>query len=332
MRFSCCGKALSSSSSRARPALPMLISIRRTPTRAICAATTPNARTARCMLSLYRRTRAGIPASDAVSASVGRMRLTKWSGSTTCSAKASSSIHADFFQTMLTARYRHWLRLRVNSSPRERFDESSVQRLQPTMRLMPSRRSYTRRRRPFTPPDPVDRCPWRWQDVGWLCVLYIHTSSTILRPRAIGKQHRPQSSLSGNGPLVEVLQYELRDAGGGGRTFVRDVKNYVKHHNTAARRIPSEHVLVYDEAQRAYDAAMVAAKHPEMAQSAKIRTRALRRVRGADSEWCVVVGLVGSGPQEIHTGEEAGTVQWADAVAGSLQGDGVDFTQPARNG
>src|SRR6266700_1318002 len=72
----------------------------------------------------------------------------------------------------------------------------------------------------------------------------------------------PAVFLSGNGPLVEVLQYELRDAGGGGRTFVRDVKNYVKHHNTAARRVPSEHVLVYDEAQRAYDAPMVAAKHP----------------------------------------------------------------------
>ena len=30
--------------------------------------------------------------------------------------------------------------------------------------------------------------------------------------------------LSGNGPLVQVLQYELRGAGGGGKTFVRDVK------------------------------------------------------------------------------------------------------------
>ena len=46
--------------------------------------------------------------------------------------------------------------------------------------------------------------------------------------RAGGKPTSPAIFLSGNGPLVEVLQYELRSAGGGGKAFVRDVKNYVK--------------------------------------------------------------------------------------------------------
>ena len=45
--------------------------------------------------------------------------------------------------------------------------------------------------------------------------------------RAGGKPTAPAIFLSGNGPLVEVLQYELRSAGGGGKAFVRDVKNYV---------------------------------------------------------------------------------------------------------
>ena len=43
--------------------------------------------------------------------------------------------------------------------------------------------------------------------------------------RADGKPTAPGVFLSGNGPLVQVLQYELRGAGGGGKTFVRDVKN-----------------------------------------------------------------------------------------------------------
>ena len=41
----------------------------------------------------------------------------------------------------------------------------------------------------------------------------------------------PAVFLSGNGPLVEVLQYELKDAGGGGKTFVRGVKDYVKRYS-----------------------------------------------------------------------------------------------------
>jgi len=110
-------------------------------------------------------------------------------------------------------------------------------------------------------------------------------------------------------------KYELRDAGGGGRTFVRGVKDYVKHHSGRANRIPSEHVLVYDEAQRAYDADMVAAKHPDM-REARSEPELFVEFAERVPEWCVVVGLIGGG-QEIHTGEEGGTVQWADAIGAS---------------
>ena len=79
--------------------------------------------------------------------------------------------------------------------------------------------------------------------------------------RAGGKPSAPAIFLSGNGPLVQVLQYELRGAGGGGKTFVRDVKNYVKQYLGDKRAIPPHHLIVYDEAQRAWDAAQVAAKH-----------------------------------------------------------------------
>ena len=79
-------------------------------------------------------------------------------------------------------------------------------------------------------------------------------------PRAGGKPTAPAIFLSGNGPLVEVLQYELRGAGGGGKTFVRDVKNYVKHYLGDHELVPPEHVIVSDEAQRAWDLEQVTQK------------------------------------------------------------------------
>ena len=42
----------------------------------------------------------------------------------------------------------------------------------------------------------------------------------------------------------------------------------------------------------------------------------LLRIAARVPQWSVIVALVGSG-QEIHTGEEAGTVQWADAIGES---------------
>jgi hypothetical protein len=149
-----------------------------------------------------------------------------------------------------------------------------------------------------------------------LRLVHSHFIDDLSVARAGVKPTAPAVFLSGNGPLVDVLQYELREAGGGGRTFVRGVKDYVKHHSTAARRVPSEHVLVYDEAQRAYDAAMVAAKHPELAERARSEPELFVEFAERIPGWCVVVGLIGGG-QEIHTGEEAGTVQWADAIAAS---------------
>ena len=49
--------------------------------------------------------------------------------------------------------------------------------------------------------------------------------------------------------------------GGGGKTFVRDVKNYVKQYLGDQAAVPPQHVIVYDEAQRAWDVERVAAKH-----------------------------------------------------------------------
>lgn len=134
-------------------------------------------------------------------------------------------------------------------------------------------------------------------------------------PRATGRSGAPAIFLSGNGPLVEVLQYQLRQAGvgGGGKVFVRGVKDYVKTYSKNSK-VPPEHVLVFDEAQRAWDADRMAEKHE--ASVIKSEPEAFVEFAERIPEWCVVLGLIGSG-QEIHQGEEGGLVQWREAIVNS---------------
>ena len=136
--------------------------------------------------------------------------------------------------------------------------------------------------------------------------------------RADGKPTAPAVFLSGNGPLVEVLQYEMRSVGDG-KTFVRGVKDYVKRYSRKPDLVPPEHVLVFDEAQRAFDVD----KARESQKNEHARSEPEEFINFADRipEWCVVVGLIGSG-QEIHVGEEAGLGQWRTAVeAASRSGE-----------
>jgi hypothetical protein len=164
-----------------------------------------------------------------------------------------------------------------------------------------------------------------------LRVAHAHFLDDLSVPRANGKPTAPAVFLSGNGPLVEVLQYELREAGGGGKTFVRGVKEYVKKYSSRSDRIPPEHVLVFDEAQRAFDAEQVRAKHSETPGYGGGRSEPEHFVEfaGRIPEWCVVIGLIGGG-QEIHIGEEAGLIQWRHAVEQSgLGGDWIVHGPPS---
>lgn len=147
-----------------------------------------------------------------------------------------------------------------------------------------------------------------------LRVVHAHFLDDLAVARSGGKAPAPAVFLSGNGPLVEVLQYELRSAGGGGKVFVRGVKDYVKTYSRRQSLVPPEHVLVFDEAQRAWDRTQMDEKHG--ANGGRSEPDQLIEFAERIPEWCVVVGLVGGG-QEIHVGEEAGIGQWADAIARS---------------
>lgn len=155
-----------------------------------------------------------------------------------------------------------------------------------------------------------------------LQIVHAHFLDDLAVPRANGKPTAPAVFLSGNGPLVEVLQYELKSAGGGGSTFVRDVLNYVKRYSAKADLVPPEHVLVYDEAQRAFDAEQVKEKHGHRPGFIDGKSEPEHFIEFAERipEWCVVIGLIGSG-QEIHIGEEGGIIQWRHAVEKANKSD-----------
>ena len=138
--------------------------------------------------------------------------------------------------------------------------------------------------------------------------------------------------LSGNGPLVEVLKEalvrdEVRRSVGAGQVarkgeVRRKVKSFIQnvHHFRDAGiievdRPPADHVVIFDEAQRAWNAAMT--------NDFLKRKKGITHVSGSEPElllsyvdrhpdWAVVICLVGNG-QEINRGE-AGISTWLAAV------------------
>ncbi len=138
---------------------------------------------------------------------------------------------------------------------------------------------------------------------GWLDDLAVD--------RGAGKPSGAAVYLSGNGPLVQVLQHALREGGGGGGTFVQDIKKYVAYYSRPRAPAPPEHLIVFDEAQRAHDAERVAKVHKR--KVGKSEPQHLLEFCGRIPEWCVLVALIGDG-QAIHSGEEGGAPLWADAI------------------
>lgn len=149
-----------------------------------------------------------------------------------------------------------------------------------------------------------------------LQLVHANWLDDLALPRATGRPSSPAVYLSGNGPLVQVLQHALADGGGGGKTFVQDIKNYVRYHSRPGRPIPPEHLIVFDEAQRAHDAERVAHVHglPLGMSEPEHLIEFCERI----PRWCVLVALIGSG-QAIHSGEEVGLPLWRQAIERSEQ-------------
>jgi hypothetical protein len=133
--------------------------------------------------------------------------------------------------------------------------------------------------------------------------------------------------MSGNTPLVGVLREALaqdavaRARAVGTRTTFESAREAfrvrIQHINgflrdnlpkSGAAPLPPEHAIVFDEAQRAWDAKQGYDKF----KRPKSEPGLLLEIMGRHADWCVCVCLIGGG-QEINRGEE-GVKGWGDAL------------------
>lgn len=142
--------------------------------------------------------------------------------------------------------------------------------------------------------------------------------------------------LSGNGPLVAILQEALardlikREANAGSKlkkgvaasrvkAFIQNVHHFRDDCLIDLAAPPVEHVAIFDEAQRAWDQQQTALfmlrkkQRPNFTQS---EPEFLISCLDRHSDWAVVICLVGGG-QEINTGE-AGIGEWIQALERSF--------------
>ena len=135
--------------------------------------------------------------------------------------------------------------------------------------------------------------------------------------------------LSGNGPLVAVLQEaltrdELVRVGGRERKakvrrkvtqFIQNVHHFRDEGARDSAAVPDEHAVIFDEAQRAWDKKKTAdfmKRRKRIADFDYSESEFLVSYLNRQEDWAVIICLVGGG-QEIHTGE-AGISAWLDAV------------------
>ena len=132
--------------------------------------------------------------------------------------------------------------------------------------------------------------------------------------------------LSGNGPLVAVLRcalakdeskrtsISLADAKRNANAFIQNIHHF-RDSNLETTKPTIEKVVVFDEAQRAWDREHTVKfmrtkkNQPDFDAS---EPKFLIEVMNRHKDWCVIVALIGGG-QEINSGE-AGLPEWFDAL------------------
>ena len=126
------------------------------------------------------------------------------------------------------------------------------------------------------------------------------------------------SFLSGNGPLVKIIREALirdvvereaknrSDAALPVQTFIQNVHRFADsfHGN---KQTPKQNVIVFDEAQRAWDLEQSQRAGRELSEP-----EMLLEIMDRHNDWAVIVALVGGG-QEINRGE-AGLGEWGRAL------------------
>jgi hypothetical protein len=110
-------------------------------------------------------------------------------------------------------------------------------------------------------------------------------------------------------------------------TALQNVHRFLEHYVERPFEVPEAHVIVFDEAQRAWDRAQ--ATKPSQRRGASRLTDSepahALEIMARHNDWSVVVALIGNG-QEINTGE-AGLAEWGRVIAAA---DGWRAVAPPR--
>ncbi len=117
--------------------------------------------------------------------------------------------------------------------------------------------------------------------------------------------------LSGNGPLVEVLQYQINQVGNNkhmGENAIQGMKEFKSTFFYKDTKVPEQSILIFDEAQRAWDAEKLGKGFSEPEGLFRVGERIYK-----ERDYVVLIGLYGNG-QVIYTGEEAGLSLWEEAL------------------
>lgn len=144
--------------------------------------------------------------------------------------------------------------------------------------------------------------------------------------------------LSGNGPLVEVLQHQINRVGRSkhmGENAIQAMKNFKHDYFSSTTKgnikVPEQSILIFDEAQRAWDKEKLQRGFSEPDGLFDVGERIFK-----ERKYAVLIGLYGNG-QVIYDGEETGLALWeaalrshtdwyviaSDAISEELQGLGA---------
>lgn len=166
---------------------------------------------------------------------------------------------------------------------------------------------------------------------------------TLANERMLAAEDEHAVFLSGNGPLVEVLREALaRDlvltSKDNGKKITKDSAK--RRTNTFIQNIhhfrdeyiepdlePTEKVVVFDEAQRAWTKKQVGAfmkRKKGIENFAMSEPEFLIDVMNRHKDWCTVICLIGGG-QEINTGE-AGLEEWVNALQNNFKDWEIHFS------
>ena len=117
--------------------------------------------------------------------------------------------------------------------------------------------------------------------------------------------------LSGNGSLVEVLQYQINQVGTNkhmAENAIQGMKEFKSSYFFNDTKVPEQSILIFKEAQRAWDAEKLGREFSEPEGLFRVGEKIFN-----ERKYAVLIGLYGNG-QVIYKEEEKGISLWEQAL------------------